>query len=518
MTLVLIIILFLLAVVACAVAERRFGLELLGAAYDEKKPTHRLICLFAVLLCLASVPLFLSTFADAREDVPYPFEAGAKYYNPYMQQFDAFMKGKLELDVEVDERLLELENPYDYWERRNSGAQYMWDRALYDGKYYSYFGIAPIITVYFPYYLLTGALPGDSVTMAVFLFITALFVPLALFKWAATFGKRTPLWLLFIAAPTVFLSSGIFLICRGVTHFYYIAVAAGTAFLSAFLYLTLCAYAARRGVRRSLLLIAAGLCYALLLMSRLNIALLAAFVVLPGLYFMIIRRREDGRGVRHVLGELAALGAPVAAAAVFIMWFNAARFSGPLDFGTNYQLTVADVSTYKLRVSDIPFAIYNYFLAPAAESEEFPYITFSYIYATPDHYVYRDANLGMFVMPLTLGVLGMPALICSRSESAHRRISGGAVMLGLLCVAWLDFCKGGVIYRYTADLWLTAAFFAAVCLLTLAARAYGSEKLPRPAKIAILAAVGVFLLIAAAGAVRVCLINGNGNISSYKLV
>ena len=59
------------------------------------------------------------------------------------------------------------ENPYDRAARDKAGVWYMWDRALYNGKYYSYFGIAPILTVYYPCQLLTGKLPGDGTVMQV---------------------------------------------------------------------------------------------------------------------------------------------------------------------------------------------------------------------------------------------------------------------------------------------------------------------------------------------------------------
>lgn len=180
-----------------------------GAPYDPRRLSHKFAALVSVLLCLAAVPVFFNCFADAKDPIAYPLEDGVNSYNPYVQQFDAFEKGQLEIDFPVSPRLTALENPYDYTARHNSGAYFLWDRAMYGGKYYSYFGIAPVIAVYYPYYLATGALPGDSFTLGVFLFITALFLPLALFGWAEAFGQRTPLILLMFAVPSLFAGSGI---------------------------------------------------------------------------------------------------------------------------------------------------------------------------------------------------------------------------------------------------------------------------------------------------------------------
>ena len=41
-------------------------------------------------------------------------------------------------------------------------VSYHWDRAFYNGKYYSYFGLAPLFMVYYPVYWLTGMLPTTA--------------------------------------------------------------------------------------------------------------------------------------------------------------------------------------------------------------------------------------------------------------------------------------------------------------------------------------------------------------------
>ncbi len=512
----MILSLIILATAAILIAaERKWGL--LRTMYDEKRMSHRLCALAAILLCLLCVPFFSFGLADAREDIPYPLEHTVSYYNPYVEQFDAFMKGQLNIDYEPDSRLTALDNPYNYSERANSGAYYLWDRALYNGKYYSYFGIAPIITFYCPYYFLHGALPGDSTVMAFFLTLTALFLPMALFAWADVSERKIPLVPMMLATPTLFLSSGVLLAARGVNHFYYIAVIAGMAFLSAFLFFALSAYSAKKTASRILLYTAAGVSFALLFHSRLNIALLCAFLVIPGLWFMIIRRCGERRPARQIIGELAALGAPVAAALVFSFWFNAARFSGPLDFGTNYQLTVADVSTYKLRLSDLPFAIYNYFLAPAEVCDNYPYITFTRLGAAPtDHYIYRDANLGLFCLPLTLGILAAPVTVFKGGNCARRRTMAGAAFIGIITLAWINFCKGGVIYRYTLDLALIASFLTVALLLPVAGDAVSGTERPQARGWIIYAAVCAFLLLSLAGALRVSLINGHSYISDIS--
>ena len=63
---------------------------------------------------------------------------------------DAFEAGQVSLLREAEQPLLELENPYDWSQRLESGVDYAWDHLLYEGKYYSYYGIAPVVTLFLP--------------------------------------------------------------------------------------------------------------------------------------------------------------------------------------------------------------------------------------------------------------------------------------------------------------------------------------------------------------------------------
>ena len=487
----------------------------------------------AVILCLAAVIVFWNAFAGNRDDIEYPLKNKVNAYDPYVQQFDSLKKGLLWIDYPADPRLDGLENVYDYSERTASKIYYLWDRAYYNGHYYSYFGIAPVITVYMPYHILTGNLPGSGFVMTFFCLIAAVFIPLSVFQWAWDFAPRTPRWLLLIAAPAVFWGSLILLIARGHTPFYFVACAAANAFLSAFIWFCLRAYSARSVRARCALYAGAGICFGLLFQSRINVALMAAFLVIPGLWFFIIgrQRTEDGgKKIRDVLLELISLGTPVLLFICGSMIFNALRFSGPLDFGTDYQLTVADVSTYKFRLRDLPYALYHYFLDPPAKSDVYPYISFSYVKFTDyGHYLYRDAGLGLLSVPLCTALLLSPAVIFHPRFRKSLRVMCGCAVLGLIFTSLLDFCLGGVIYRYTSDLTLIASFTGMAVLVTLTeavcSKNSGGEKSSGkkesgPARSAVYyaccALVCVFAVISIAVCIRICLINGNGNIVKYS--
>lgn len=85
---------------------------------------------------------------------PYPLE-NRYTRDQYQQLFSAFFEGKLDINAQPPpDELSSLECPYDITERDAADVSGdHWDRAYYNGRFYSYFGIAPVFTVYLPVYL-----------------------------------------------------------------------------------------------------------------------------------------------------------------------------------------------------------------------------------------------------------------------------------------------------------------------------------------------------------------------------
>ena len=80
-----------------------------------------------------------------------------EHRNQYEIMADSLLKGHIYMDYgEVDQKLIDMENPYDPDERDKLGVSYYWDHAFYKGKFYMYFGIAPVILNFIPYKIITG--------------------------------------------------------------------------------------------------------------------------------------------------------------------------------------------------------------------------------------------------------------------------------------------------------------------------------------------------------------------------
>jgi len=108
----------------------------------------------------------------------------------YHQLTDAILDGHPYLDKEPSEALKNMDNPYDTNLRKRTlkqaGETYLWDRAYYNGKYYVYFGIVPVLIYYLPFKVLTGA---DFPTFAGIV-ITAVFFMFAVLRFVHQIIKR----------------------------------------------------------------------------------------------------------------------------------------------------------------------------------------------------------------------------------------------------------------------------------------------------------------------------------------
>lgn len=432
---------------------------------DEMTVNQAAVLACTLCTCAAITVWSFSSSGELTANTAYPLEFGAEYYHPYIQQFDAFMKGQLHLDVETSAELLALENPYSPSAR--NGVDYLYDRAYFDGRYYSYFGIAPIIAVYFPLYFITGDLPADSTVMGIFSLITAIFLPLAVVEWTKLRNKNMRPWLTCVCAVGAYFASMALLIQRGNAVFYYIASAAGTAFVSAFIFFVLKAFNSQKKPARIACMALAGVGFALGFLSRINSVLPAAMIIAAVVIVYFINTVKTKKYAAF-LSEMAALALPVAGAIAFSLYYNYIRFGDVFQFGSAYQLTVADASLYEMGIGGIFPAIFHYFLQPFYPASQFPYITLSY-FAFSDYgkMFYIDSSFGIFAVPFMLSLFLSPVLFKSTKISQNGKAMLAVSLASLVITAFLNFCFGGVIFRYTSDISLIAAFLSAVVMLEI---------------------------------------------------
>ncbi|MBQ9544152.1 MAG: hypothetical protein IJV00_03390 [Clostridia bacterium] len=412
---------------------------------------------FAVSMCLTDESVFTL--------IPYPLEKSVASYNPYVQQFDALMKGQLHLDVEVPQALAELENPYDYSQRAAAGVSFLWDRAYFDGHYYSYFGMAPIFVLYFPVYLLTGSVPSDAVTAVTFSLIAGMFTVYALDEILKATKIKISTSHYVIGTVFCLFGSMIWFNQRSFNRFYYVACLASAAFAALFFFFFIKAlYNEKNRLKKRFELAGAGLCYGLIFLSRVNVALMCAFVVVAILVFRLIGAVKEKKIPPFVL-DTVCLAVPVVVCFAVGMILNKLRFGSFTEFGSTYQLTVSDISLNKLTYNGIFPTLYHYFLALPKLRTVFPFAIFnSESMNNYGHYVYTSTtNVGLFAIPANLFVFALPFMNKNKRGSKEYKTVIGVSLGAVVVTALLDFALGGVILRYVTD---AAPLVAAVSTLT----------------------------------------------------
>jgi hypothetical protein len=372
------------------------------------------------------------------------------------------LKGQLHLDQEVPAGLLQAKNPYDPVVRQS--VIFLHDSSLYDGKYYIYFGPAPVVTLLLPFRALTGRdLP---LPYAVWLYCSVGYLGLAaivLFLQRNHFPTAS-LWTITAALLAVGWASMVLaLLRRG--NVWELSIAAGFGFFSWSLY---CLIRALHAPQPNRWAIAGGLLLGLAVASRPTFILCSVLFALP----WIFRKRspQSGYDGRTVFGAAASCAIPV----LLLFVYNYARFGNPLEFGQKYQLSgiiEGDAQHFSLRY--IPFNFYVYFLAPLRRLVEFPFVSGIDLPAKPPGFGEHEHSFGLFTnVPVALiGSVAIAGLFRWRRGAAGDQtlwlatlaIAGAAVIKAAILISYFGNC-----IRYMAD-------FTPYIMLLAAIGAFGLE-------------------------------------------
>lgn len=426
-----------------------------------KNKLHILVTALCVLLCLCSLIPHLAT--GSTESVKYPLEHDVRYYNAYVQQFDAFMKGQLYLDIEVSEELLSLDNPYDWQERKaNEIGYYPWDRALYDGHYYSYFGIAPILTVFFPSYFLTGSLPAPAVTCAVLAVLGMVSLAFLLINLLKYFNIKPPLYLFLLSLFTVELGSLLPMLMSS-ADMYYIACTSAVSYFALFLALFFGGINCKKIRLKNTLFTLCAVSFALVIMSRPNMALLG-IIIIPALVRYFFGKENS---VRQKAVSFFCFAVPLTLGAAVVFAYNYLRFGSPFEFGAKYQLTVYDVSKYTCSASLIFPAVYHYFLQFPRLKAQFPFIDLQFLnlHMHTTEYLYNTSTIGAMPFLSNFGAFAVVGIFAKDKKYREQKTTYALAFAGAFLLAFFNICMGGVNIRYFADIALVMIMFSSLILL-----------------------------------------------------
>lgn len=454
----------------------------LGIAYRPHSLRHRALlaaCLLLTMALYGVLAVHSMPVADRNLHGITLEEAAQNFDDSYAQLFLAFRQGQTSLLIEPSQQLLELDNPYDISQRLDPYADEpistLFDYALYDGHYYVYFGMGPIWLVYYPYFLLTGLVPAQSMTA---LWLGLLAVPLvfwAVCGFARRWCKKPNLVLLCLSCLAVcFTAAGPMLITSASR--YENVVLANVAMMAGAIGFGYHAVARRDGWQRGALFALCGVCFGLQGMCRSNTLLLTTAVLAPAFVGVLTQK---GRALSKRMGDGACFLLPALAGVAMVMGYNAIRFGSVAEFGQTYQLTLEDIRYNSFRMEQIIPAWVHYLLDQPVLTATFPYLKLQNVYTNlTGNFFWNDRNVGILAYPLMLFSLLCPAALYRDGDepsclAVQRKWSLWTPMVMALILMEVSYFYAGIHMRYVYDFLLTFGLVAAVCGLRLTSRQDG---------------------------------------------
>lgn len=393
------------------------------------------------------------------------FEVGGENAQQYAELARAMAHGQLYLDEEPPDWLKSMDDPYDKSARdelqKETGEPYLFDVAYYDGHYYVYFGVVPVLLFYLPFYLATGANFPTAIGVLVMAIAFILGCSALLDRFARYHFKRVSLGVYLLLQIPLVMCCGMLYLVKFPT-FYSLPIMCGLAFSVWGLY---CWMRGRLSKHACAWFMLGSFCMALVAGCRPQL-LVFSFLAFPLFWRTYITERRAL--TRAGVCELACLLAPYVVVAAGIMAYNYARFGSLTDFGANYNLTVNDMTKRGTNVGRLAPAFFAYFLQPPNVTGVFPFIEPAQFDTTYMGQTIKEVTFGgifaclpvLWALPFTGRVLAL-----RRSQRSTRTIFGVIVVLLVagVAVALLDAELAGILQRYYAD--FSFMFLAASVLL-----------------------------------------------------
>lgn len=389
------------------------------------------------------------------------------HHNQYDDLAQAILEGKAYIDNnDVPQSLKEMENPYDstarHYKKYETGDSYRWDVAYYNGHYYVYFGIVPLLLMYLPCRLLFHAPFPSALGIVVF----AMLFSIAVFKLLGLICEK---YFKKISVGAYLLLSTVFINCCGAMFlvkrpdFYSVPIITGMTFIVFGVYLWLKGKDLK--AHRNLYFLGGSLCCALAVGCRPQSVLMCA-VALPvflGYFFkdMHIKRKQG-------IVNLVSLALPFVVVASGIMYYNYIRFGSPFDFGSAYNLTTNDVTRRGFDMGRTGLGLFTYLFQPPKFTAVFPFLEAVEIdtnYTGKTIYEYCFGGL-ITSLPILWFIFTLPKVKDILKEKNLWGLTLTLTTVGIITVI-LNTQAGGLLQRYYSDFGYIFFIVAVLAILAL---------------------------------------------------
>lgn len=419
----------------------------------------------SISILMTSVAVFLAC-AIVITELPDEGIAGhlkLKSGNQITQELvDAFENGQISLLDEPSEALLQLENPYDWGLRSDNGVDAKWDHVLYDGKYYSYYGIAPVLLLYLPYHKLTGYYCSTNLSILLFSAIGLIFLTMTYLAFVKRWARKVSAGCVLAGLAILQSVCGIWF-SVGRNLFYEISISSGFAFTMIGAYCLISSNILSKGKISLIRTAFASLCLGIAVLCRPTLAVYAIVAVVYFLYAIPksghTLQAGSVMGVHRgrQIGYICCAALPLAALGVLQMWYNYARFDSPFDFGIQYSLTINDFVNAQYHTHFVLIGIWNYLFAAPSFNVEYPFVTTPFSKMDVNGYYFSDSGNTSGILFLALPVFGYLLtrkalrLLPNRKARIKSAVAVGLPCLLMPLVIICSIWESGYAVRYTAD-------------------------------------------------------------------
>lgn len=388
--------------------------------------------------------------------------------NQYNHVANALLNGHAYLDLPVPQWLADMKNPYDTGMRYDfslkTGQPTYWDYAFYGGKYYSYFGVLPVLLLFIPFKVITGQDLRTDYAVVVFSFLLVFAICYCIYKFLKKYCTHTTFGF-YLTSAIAFIVGGSTLTQVYLPKIYSLPMLASLVFTLVGLGLWCDAYRVREGSQGHLSMwkLALGaVCIALNLGGRPQF-ILATFFAFPIFWEQIVHERLffSRKGIVNTLSVIV----PYFVVGIPAMMYNKIRFNSYFEFGAAYNLTGFDITHHSHAVMRIPVGLWMYFVQPINFSVNYPFIV---KVDEPEGFMAQfimEPYYGGFLFFAPFVVLLLNIWWCKKIL-ARSRAQGITISLifGGLLVATMDSLLIGVNSRYFGDF---AWFFILATILVV---------------------------------------------------
>lgn len=380
---------------------------------------------------------------------------------------DALEKGEVELEEKPSEQLLAMQNPYDWSARYEQGVYAKWDHVLFDGKYYSYYGIGPVLMLYMPYHLLTDHYLAPLVGVWLVNTIALIFLGMTFFKLMKKLFKDIPLSMYTAALLMIYAACGVWY-CTVMAQFYEIAQSFGFCFtvLGAYFLVASNVFGDDKEPVKLLHAALSSLFFAIAVTCRPTTAIWC-IVAVVFIVFGVLKLRRTKCAAPFIVKYLLCALVPFIVIGGAQMLYNHARFGSFTDFGIAYSLTINDFTHTEFHTQLSAIGFFDYIFAPPSFSGEFPYVqtTLSKLGVNGYYFVATQNGCGLLYRALPMFFLfGAPFALKYVEKEKRVRTAVLFTAVGIIApfIIIASIWESGYGVRYMMDFaWemLVCAFF-----------------------------------------------------------